>query len=131
MPKIPLNKKKKIKFDDNKGTKPFNHSFIGPRMKQVRKAVGEPREHLAEILGITVSQYGLLELKTIASVPNFIAIINYFLIKHDINPSWILAEDNSLFPMYVTGQKDMGAMITELNEKVKDQGLMVSLVPKV
>lgn len=107
----------------------FDFTYVGERIKSIRKEHGESRQMMAEIVGLKVTQYGLLEAKSSSSLRNFIAILNYFRIRYNVNPNWIILKDNSSIPKYISHNRDWAVMVGELNEELKSQRLMVSLVP--
>lgn len=120
---------RKTNADNKKELNPY--LYIGERIEYLRKFLGITRKEMAALLKITNVQYGLLESKVSSTIPRFNAILQFFAVKHNINPTWIILEDNSKISLHLTVKKDLATLITELNELLKDQGLMVSMVPKV
>jgi transcriptional regulator with XRE-family HTH domain len=108
-----------------------DYTYLGERIKQLRVMFGERREDIAVFLGITVSQYGLLENKVSATIQRFHSCLNYFIEKYDVNPAWIIVKDNTNIPLKLHQKQELNELLTLINGLLKEQGLMVSLVPKV
>lgn len=124
------------KNSEKKGTstqlrKNQNYMYIGERVEFIRNSLNISRKEMAALLNISIVQYSKLETLVSTSIQKFNTCMNFFATEHNINPAWVIVEDNSAIPMYLVTKKDLASLITELNEQLKEQGLMVSMVPKV
>lgn len=125
------NRKNNEKLTDIKYGLGFDFSYVGSRLREIRKAVGETRENLSNVLGVSVTKYGLIETKSSCSLSRFIALINYLADQHNISACWIVIQDNCNIPMFLNENRNLAFLIKTINEQIKEDGLMVSLVPKV
>src|SRR5688572_28221503 len=73
----------------------YDCNFVGPRIAEARKAGGYDREQIADLVGLSKTQYGNLERGGSTSMEVIFALVNYFATKHFINPAWIMLQDNS------------------------------------
>lgn len=115
---------------NKRGNKEFAYLYLGERIKQLRVMFGERREDVATYLDISVSQYSLLETKVSATIQRFNGCLQYFVEKYDVNPAWVILKDNTDIPLKLKQKPDLNELLTLMNSMLKEQGLMVSLVPK-